>query len=140
LDLGGGLGDELEVVALEGNLVLLPRIDALNAGGHRHAANVLLAQEVANLNSRTIILDGDIDGEMGVDGLHLVTVSVGDALHHVFDVTDDGSHGGDVLAASEPLLNLDSLLAQHLDVELGVLEGLLENAAFALDGDDAVVH
>ena len=31
------------------------------------------------------------------------------------------------------------LLAQHLDVQLGVLEGLSELSAFALDGDDAVV-
>ena len=52
-------------------------------------------------------LDGDVDGEMGVNALHLVTVAVGDALHHVFDVTDDGSHSGDVLTAAEPFLHLN---------------------------------
>jgi len=140
LDLGGGLGDQLEVVAFHGDLVLLARLDAFYAGGHRHATNVLLAQEVSHFHRLTIVLNGDVDGEMGIDALHLVTVTVGDALHHVFDVADDGSHGGDVFAATEPLFNLNSLFAEHLDVQLGVLEGLAKDTALALDGDDAVIH
>jgi len=139
LDLGGGLGDQLEVVALDGDLVLLARLNALDARGHGNATDVLFAQEITNLDSLAIILNSNVDGEMGVDGLHLVTVSVGNALHHVLDMTDDGSHRGDVLAASKPFLCLNSLLSQHLDVELGVLKGLAENSALALDGDDAVV-
>ena len=53
-------------------------------------------------------LDGDIDGEMGVDGLHLVTISFGDAFHHVLDVTDHGSNRRDVFAVAEPFLSLKS--------------------------------
>ena len=45
---------------------------------------------------------------MGVNALHLVTITVGDALHHVFDVANDSSHGGDVLTTAEPFLHLDS--------------------------------
>jgi len=139
LDLGGRLGDLLEVVALEGDLVLLAGLDALDAVEHGHAANVLLTEEVAHLHRLAFILNGNVDGEMSVDALHLVTVSVGDALHHVLDVADDGSHGGDVFAAAEPFLDLNSLLAEHLDVQLGVLEGLAKHAALALDSDDTVV-
>jgi len=140
LDLGGGLRDLLEIVALNGDLVLLSGLDALDAVEHGHAANVLLTEEVAHLDRLAFILNGNVDGEMSVDALHLVTVSVGNALHHVLDVTDDGSHGSDVFAAAEPFLDLNSLLAEHLDVQLGVLEGLAKHTALALDSDDAVVH
>jgi len=140
LDLGGRLGDLLEVVALEGDLVLLAGLDALDAVEHGHAANVLLTEEVAHLHRLAFILNGNVDREMSVDALHLVTVSVGDALHHVLDVADDGSHGSDVFAAAEPFLDLNSLLAEHLDVQLGVLEGLAKESSLALNGDNAVVH
>jgi len=140
LDLGGGLRDELEVVSLHGDLVLLPRLDALDAGRHRDSANVLLPEEITHLHRRSIVLDGDVDGEMGVDGLHLVAISVRHALDHVFDVADDGPHGGDVFAVAEPLLRLEPLFSDHLDVQLGVLEGLSENSPLALDGDGSVVH
>ena len=46
---------------------------------------------------------------MGINGLHLVTVSVGDALKHVLDVADDGADGGNILSASEPFLHLNPL-------------------------------
>jgi len=140
LDLGGGLGDELEVIALNCDLVLLSSLDALDAGRHRDAANVLLTQEVAHFHRRASILNGDVDGEMGVDALHLITVAVGNAFHHVFDMADDGSHGSDVFAAAKPFLDLNSLLAEHFDVQLGVLEGLAKDSAFALNRNDAVVH
>ena len=54
-------------------------------------------------------MDSNVDGEMGVDALHFVTISVGHALHHVLNMTDDGSHCGDVFAVSEPFLALDSV-------------------------------
>ena len=43
---------------------------------------------------------------MGVDGLHLVTITVGYALHHVFDVADHGTNRRDVFAVAEPFLSL----------------------------------
>jgi len=140
LDLRGGLGDQLEVVTLHGDLVLLSRLDAFDAVGHRHATNVFLAEEVTHFHRLPVVLNGDVDGEMGVDALHLVTVTVGDALHHVFDMTDDGSHGGDIFAATEPFFNLNPLSAEHLDVQLGVFEGLAKHSTLPLDGDDAVIH
>merc|ERR1711915_271908 len=140
LDGSSGLGYQFEVVSFEGDFVLLSGLDALDSLGHGHAPHVFLTQEISHLNGATTILDGNIDGEMGVDGLHLVAISVGDALHHVSDVTDHSTDSGDVFAAAEPFLSLESFLAEHLDVELGVLEGLLESSAFAGDSDDAVVH
>jgi len=133
------LGDQLEVVTLQGNLVLLSSLNALNAVGHDHAADVLLPQEVANLHSLAVVLNGNVDGEMGVDRFHLVAVAIGDAFHHVLNVTNDSSHSSDVFTVAEPLLHLNPLFAEHLDVQLGVLKGLTEESTLALDGDDAVV-
>jgi len=140
LDLSRGLRHFLEVVTLDGDLVFLARLDAFDAVEHGNATNVLLAQEITNLHGLAFVLDGDVDGEMGVNALHLVTVAVGDALHHVFDVTDDGSHSGDVLTAAEPFLHLNPFLSEHLYVQLGVLKGFLKQPALSLDGNDAVVH
>jgi len=139
LDLGGGLGDQLEVVSLDRDLVLLTRLDTFDARGHGNATDVLLAQEVTDLHIHAVVLDSDIDGEMGVDALHLVPVAISDALHHILNVRNASTDRRDVFAVSEPFLSLDSLLSQHLDVQLGVLEGLAEDPALALDGDDAVV-
>jgi len=140
LDGSRRLGHQFQIVSFDRDFVFLSGLNAFDSIGHDDASNVLLAQEVTYFDRPTVILDGYIDGEMGVDGLHLVTISFGDAFHHVLDVTDHGSNRRDVFAVAEPFLSLKSLLAEHLDVELGVLEGLPEHAAFAGDGDDAVVH
>jgi len=140
LDLSRGLRHLFDVVTLDGDLVFLARLDAFHAIEHGDATNVLLAQEITDLHSLAVVLDGDIDGEMGVNALHLVTITVGDALHHVFDVANDSSHGGDVLTAAEPFLHLDSFLSEHFDVQLGMFEGFLKQSALSLDRDDAVVH
>ena len=62
-------------------------------------------------------LNGDVDGEMGVDGLHLVTKSVGDALHHVLDVADHGTDRRDVFAIAEPFLSLKSAIRRKGQVD-----------------------
>lgn len=81
LDVGSALGDLLEVVTGELQLVLdvLGSLD-LDTVGHNDTANELLAQEVSDLNlhaaSLVVLLEVDVDGEMGVDVSHLVLVSL----------------------------------------------------------------
>ena len=50
--------------------------------------------------------DGAVDGEVSVDGPHLVLVTVGHTLDQVLDVRADGAHGCQLLLAAEPFLNL----------------------------------
>ncbi len=40
----------------------------------------LLAQEVTDLKSTTVLLDDVVDGEMGVDGAHLVVEALKDIV------------------------------------------------------------
>jgi len=122
LDLGGRLRNQFQVIALDGDLVLLSRLHAFDAIGHGHAPDVLFPEEVTYLHRLTAVLDGYVDGEMGVYALHLVTVAIGHTLDHIFNMTNHGSHGRDIFSVAEPLFHHGSLLANHLYVQLGVLE------------------
>ena len=78
LDEGGALADGLQVVARHDELVLLLLgVLALDALVHAHAPDELLAEEVAHLDQGAGLGDGAVDGEMGVDGAHLVLVALG---------------------------------------------------------------
>ena len=69
---------------------------------HGDTAHDLLANEVSDLDleqtSLLVLLDVDVDGEMGVDVAHLVLVALGDTNDQVVDDGSDGSlyhgHGG----------------------------------------------
>ena len=51
--------------------------------------------------------DGAVDGEVSVDGPHLVLVALGHALDQVLDVRADRADGGQLLPQAEPLLDLE---------------------------------
>jgi hypothetical protein len=68
LDIGGALGDILEGVSGEQELVLLGGGDGdINTGAAQDAANDLLADEVADFNLVPVVLllKVDVDGETG---------------------------------------------------------------------------
>jgi len=140
LDVGSALGDLLEVVTGELQLVLdvLGSLD-LDTVGHNDTANELLAQEVSDLNlhaaSLVVLLEVDVDGEMGVDVAHLVLVALGDTNDHVVDDGADGAESGDVLAGTVVHLDVDDVLLGVREADSQVLERLLENATGAGDGD-----
>ena len=77
LDVCGALGDLLEIVTAEDELILLVlgSLD-INTVLSNDLADDLLAQEVADLNlpeaSLAVLVEVDVDGEMGVDVAHLV--------------------------------------------------------------------
>lgn len=132
--------DLLEVVTGELELVL-DVLGSLNLDtvGHGDTANDLLAQEVSDLNLHAVglvvLLDVDVDGEMGVDVAHLVLVALGDTNDHVVDESADGAESGDVLAGTVVHLNGDDVLLGVREGDRQVLERLLEGTTGASDGD-----
>lgn len=132
--------DLLEVVAGELELILgvLGSLN-LDTVGHDDTADELLAQEVSDLNlhaaSLVVLLEVDVDGEMGVDVAHLVLVALGDTNDHVVDDGADGAESGDVLAGTVVHLNVDDVLLGVREADSQVLERLLEGTTGASDGD-----
>ena len=129
LDVGSALGDLLEVVTGELQLVLdvLGSLD-LDTVGHNDTANELLAQEVSDFGRLLVTSNDDVDGEMGVDSTHLVLESNGNTLDHVGNAGLRSSQAGSVLAASVPHDELDLLASRALDdtgIKVHVLERLL---------------
>lgn len=61
-------------------------------------------------------------------------------LDHVQDVRADGAYGGQLLLASEPLLNLDGALAGHVHINSQVLEGTRQASQLAGDLDRTRRH
>lgn len=83
LDVGGTLGDVLDAVSGELELIL-DVLGGLNVdtGPHVDPSDDLLANEVSDLNLEAVgilvLLNVDVDGEMGVDVSHLVLEALGD--------------------------------------------------------------
>ena len=83
LDVGGALGDVLEAVSGELELILdvLGSLD-VDTGPHVDPSDDLLADEVSDLNLEAVgilvLLDVDVDGKMGIDVSHLVLEALGD--------------------------------------------------------------
>jgi len=96
LDISGGLGDVLERDTSELNLILLVLawLD-IDTWVHGDPAHNLLANEVSDLDleqtSLLVLLDVDVDWEMGIDIAHLVLEALGDADDQVVDDGADGS-------------------------------------------------
>lgn len=137
VDVGAGLGDVLHVVAAQHQLVLdAGRAHNLDAREHIDNAHALLAQEVADLDHGTVLLNVGVDGKVGVDQAHLVLEAFGDASDHVLDVGDAGADRRQRLLLAEVAIDLEHLLAillgqEHVQAE--VLEVLRQDAAGALD-------
>lgn len=86
----------------------------MNTGPHGDPSYKLLADEVPDLDLELIgllvLLDVDVDGEMGIDVSHLVLVALGDADDQVVDEGADGTEGSDALARAVVELDLDDIL------------------------------
>lgn len=119
----------------------LPDGDTLE---HGNVADNLLAEEVTDLNRVGLVVDDDVDGEMGVDETHLVSETVLNTLDHVLDLGSDRAQASNVLAASVPdnqadLLDLVGRVGCRCDRTNrhgNVLGRLLEGAARSGNGDD----
>ena len=80
-----------------------------------------------------VLVQVDVDGEMGVDVAHLVLVALGDADDQVVDEGADGAEGSDALARAVVELDLDEVLLGVGEGNSQVAEGLLELATGACD-------
>lgn len=58
--------------------------------------------EVSDLNGLSVTGDNRVDGEMGVDKLHLVLETLGNTGDHVGDHGLDGSQTSNVLSCTVP--------------------------------------
>lgn len=98
---------------------------------HLNATDDLLADEVADLDDEVsglvILLNVDVDWEMGVDVTHLVLEALGDTDDHVVDQGADGTESGDILAGTVVELNVDEVGLWVGEVDCQVGEVLLEN-------------
>jgi hypothetical protein len=132
LDIGGTLRDVLERVTLQNKLVLLGGGDLdLDTGAHDDSADQLLANEVTDLNlvlvGLGVLVDVDVDGEMGVDVAHLVLEALGDTDDQVVDQSADGTESGNVLAGTVVDLNTNDVLlgVREADGQVGQVLGQL---------------
>jgi len=139
LNVGGALGDVLQGVTGELELILdVGRGDDVDAGAGRNTADVLLTQEVADLDvgaaGLSVLLDVDVDGEMGVDVAHLVQEAAGNTDDQVVDDGADGAEGSNTLASTVVQLDRDNVLLGATEGNGDVGQVLDELAAGALDG------
>ena len=135
LNLGGGKGDQSEVVTTELNLVLdVVGAHVIDSVAKLDFTDTLLSKEVADFHD--LSGDGYIDGEMGVDEAHLVDEATGDSNNHVVDVGHDGPNASELLLGGEPEVKAELLaLTDELKVHVGVLEAADELSTGSLDSD-----
>lgn len=76
--------------------------------------------------SLVVLLNVDVDGEMGVDVTHLVLVALGDTNDQVVDQGADGTEGGDILALAVVNLDADNVLAGLREGDGDVVKALSE--------------
>lgn len=139
LDVCGGLGDSLERVAEQNQLILLCLGDLdIDSGLHDDFANELLADEVTDLDlvdTVGVLVQVDVDGEMGVDVSHLVLEALGNTDDQVVDEGADGSESGNGLADAMVDVDGDDVLLWRGEGDGDVREVLDQLAPRALNSD-----
>lgn len=141
VDEGGGPGHGLDVVAFQDQLVLLRRgILAAHSGLHVHSPQDLLTEEITDLDQPAVVGGGDVDGEVSVDGPHLVLVAGRHALDHVLDVGADRADGGQLFSDPEPFHDDQLVFSLLLHVDLHVAKVPAEDSSRATDGHLAGIH
>ena len=73
-------------------------------------ASVCLLPDLQLENAFLVLLNVDVDGEMGVDVSHLVLVALGHADDEVVDESTDGTQRSDILALAVVQLDIDDVL------------------------------
>ena len=139
VDLGGRGGHSLNIVTLEDDLVLLGiGLDDSHSLEHVDVTHSLLTEEVTNLDLLSVLVDGDVDGEVSVHESHLVAVTTGNSGDHVADVGADGADHSDVLVETEPHVN-DNLLSLLLNIHKLVGEITAEDTTGSLHDNASVL-
>jgi len=89
-------------------------VSAATPANSRHCASLCACLPDLNIEQTglLVLLQVDVDGEMGVDVSHFVLKTLGDADDHVADEGPDGAEGGDVLARAVVHLDGDGVLGR----------------------------
>ena len=105
----------------------------LNTGGHEDPSNDLLSNEVSDLNLPLVVvlvlLQVDVDGEMGVYVTHFVLEALCDTNDQVVDQGSDSSEGSDILALAVVDLDGNGVLLGEGEVNSQVAE-ILDKLAY----------
>ena len=132
-------GHSLNIVTLEDDLVLLSvGLDDSHSLKHVNVTHSLLTEEVTDLDLLSVLVDGDVDGEVSVHESHLVAVTTGHSGDHVADVGADGADHSNVLVESEPHVD-DDLLLLLLDIHELVAEITAEDTTRSLHDHTSVL-
>ena len=115
-------GHSFDIVSLKNDFILLSlRLGHSHSFEHVDMTHSLLSKEVTHLHLLSLLVDSNIDGEVGIHETHLVAVSVSHTSDHVADVSADRAYDSNVLVESEPevnnhfislLLDIDELMAE----------------------------
>jgi hypothetical protein len=99
---------------------------------HGNSSDDLLADEVSDLDLEQtrllVLLQVDVDGEMGIDVSHLVLEALGDTGDQVLDDGSDGAEGGNIFTVAVVDLDGDGVLLGVTEVDSQVTEVLGELA------------
>ena len=80
-------------------------------------AYVFFTPKISDFHKRTILLNNNIDGEVGIHQPHLVTEAQGNTLDHVLCVGTDCANSGQFLSGSPPFVNTEPLLFLSKETE-----------------------
>ena len=80
------------------------------------------------VTSLAVLLDVDVDGEMGVDVSHLVLEALGNTDNQVVDESSDSSESGDIFSRSVVNFNANNILLRSGKVDCDVAKVLGELA------------
>jgi hypothetical protein len=141
LDICRALGNILQRVSAQLKLILLVlgNLD-IDTWLHSNATDNLLSDEVTDLNLGVsglgVLLNVDVDWEMGIDVTHLVEEALGNTDDHVVDEGTDGAESGDILAGTVVELNVDDVLlwVGEVDCEMGEVLGELACCLLGFSG------
>lgn len=138
LDVSGSLGNGLQRVTLKDKLILLGLgdldLDSLTDG---NLSNVLLTEVVSDLNSVSVVDDVNVDGEMGIDISHLVSVTLGNTGNQVLDKRLDGTESSNVLSLTVVDRDLDKAVRDLAESNVNVLELLGQSTTRSSDSDNS---
>ena len=101
--------------------------------------NSLLTKEVTDFHLLTLLINGNVDGEVSVHKTHLVTIAVSNTGNHVLDVGADGTNNGNVLVETKPQIN-DDLTVLLANINKLVGEVTAESATRSLNYNASVLN
>ena len=106
---------------------------------HVNVTNSLFTKEVTDFDLGTVLVDGDVDGEVSVHETHLVTITTSNTGNHVLNVRTDGSDDSNILVETEPQIN-DDLVAFLSDINKLVSEVTAESTTGSSNDDTSVLN